>query len=73
MNIDTFFAVASPTTLASLIADIDQAIDTGTQFPPWCIDLRTHAWRELCANIGEADALALVLENRGGVVEGGVA
>ena len=59
MNLDTFFAVASPSTLASLVGDIDrrpQEPDAAT------LELRTLTWRTLCDLIGEGDALQLVLD-----------
>jgi hypothetical protein len=57
MNIDTFFQVASPTTLASLIVDIR---NVGDDASPALASLAALAEDELSANIGEDDAADLI-------------
>ena len=53
---ELFFKLASPTTLASLIADIDQAdtIDTST------VTLRQLCVAELEAIVGDSEAIEMI-------------
>ena len=57
MNLHLFFQVASPTTLASLISDI-QAMGTGASEIE--LKLERRAWEVLDANVGKDEARELV-------------
>lgn len=59
MNLDTFFSIASPTTLASLIADVQNA---GTGAESYHLDLERKAYAELKANVGKEEADELIAE-----------
>lgn len=55
-DMDTFFAVASPTTLASLIADIGELDDADDAE----IELSSAARDNLEANVGEEECTRLI-------------
>ena len=57
MNIDTFFDIASPTTLASLIADVEIA---GKGASSQHRQLEREANRLLVANVGPEEAEAMI-------------
>ncbi len=57
MNLNLFFKVASPTTLASLIADIELM---GTGASHLEMNLEGRAWQVLEANVGKEEAKQLV-------------
>lgn len=59
MSMQTFFDVASPTTLASLIADIDAAGGTQTEREKR-MPLYRDALQALIANVGNDEAETLV-------------
>ncbi len=64
MSMQTFFDVASPTTLASLIADIDAAGGTQVERARRS-GLYRDALAALIANVGKAEADELIAESLG--------
>ena len=59
MNLKTFFSVASPTTLASLINDLKLA-----EYGPGLADLDNLARKTLVENVGVDEAAKLIEEMR---------
>lgn len=59
-DLDLFFRYASPTTLASLIVDIQETLDDGYAADKF----REALWTELAGNIGDDEAKRLVEEMR---------
>ena len=53
---EVFFKLASPTTLASLIVDIDQVEDLTTAL----LELRHDCTAALVANVGDSEAIELI-------------
>ena len=58
MNLKTFFAVATPTTLASLVFDMEQIDDQTNEM----VDLSSAAYQELCAIVGDEEANSMIVE-----------
>lgn len=59
-DLDLFLRYASPTTLASLIVDIQETLDDGYV----AHKMGQSAWRELIANVGDDEAKRLVEQMR---------